>query len=84
METQSFPLKIGEGRRIVLPHEVCERLHIKVGDSVIIAVENQRVTLRTVEDTVAQFQALMRESVPPGTSLVDELIRDRRERSARE
>jgi bifunctional DNA-binding transcriptional regulator/antitoxin component of YhaV-PrlF toxin-antitoxin module len=84
MEPQSFPLKIGEGRRIVLPHDVCETLHVKIGDTVIVSVENERVTLRTVEDTVARFQALMRGSVPVSTSLVDELIQDRRERSARE
>jgi bifunctional DNA-binding transcriptional regulator/antitoxin component of YhaV-PrlF toxin-antitoxin module len=84
MQPQSFHLKIGDGRRIVLPPDVCNSLHLGIGDTVIVAVENDHATLRSVDAAVERFQALVAEKVPTGTSLVDELIAERKENARRE
>jgi AbrB family looped-hinge helix DNA binding protein len=84
METQSYHLKIGDGRRIVLPADVCDSLHLGIGDTVIVAVEENQVTLRSVDSAIARFQALVAQNVPAGVSLVDELIGERRDNARRE
>ena len=84
MQTQTFHLTIGDGRRIVLPADVCENLQLGIGDTVIVAVEDDHVTLRSVDSAIERFQALVAEKVPAGTSLVDELIGERQENARRE
>jgi bifunctional DNA-binding transcriptional regulator/antitoxin component of YhaV-PrlF toxin-antitoxin module len=84
MQSQSFHLKIGDGRRIVLPTDVCDSLQLGIGDTVIVAVEDDHVTLRSVDSAVQRFQALVAEKVPAGTSLVDELIGERQDNARRE
>ena len=84
MHIESFHLKIGDGRRIVLPTDVCDSLRLGVGDTVIVAVEDGHATLRSVDSAVERFQALVAEKVPADVSLVDELIRERRDNARRE
>jgi len=84
MQSQPFHLKIGDGRRIVLPADVCDSLQLGIGDTVIVAVEDDHVTLRSVDSAVERFQALVAEKVSAGTSLVDELIGERQENARRE
>ena len=52
-------------------------MSLDVGDTLIVRVEPERTTLTSVERTVARFQALLAERVPPGYSAVDELISER-------
>ncbi len=84
MTAGSYHVKIGEGRRVVLPSEVCRSMSLGVGDTIIVRVDEDRATLSSVERTVERFQSLLAERIPPGVSLVDELIADREEASLRE
>jgi hypothetical protein len=43
----------------------------------MMEVEDGELRVRSLKAAVAQAQALVRRYVPPGESLVDELIRDR-------
>ena len=84
MQTETYHVRIGDGRRVVLPTEVCKLMSLDVGDTLIVRVEPERTTLTSVERTVARFQALLAERVPPGYSAVDELISEREGASLRE
>lgn len=84
MNQQSFHLKVGDGRRIVLPTEVCRRLSVGIGDEIVLRVEDDHATLSSVDQTIARFQAILAECVPPGVSMVDDLIHERREEAMRE
>lgn len=84
MNSHPYHLKLGEGRRLVLPADVCRGLALGVGDTVIVRLEDDRATLRSVDHTISRFQALLTERVPRERSLVDELIAEREEESLRE
>lgn len=84
MQAQTFHLKIGDGRRVVLPSEVCKSMSLGIGDTLIVRVEPDRTTLSSVERTVARFQSMLAERVPAGYSAVDELIAEREDASLRE
>ena len=84
MQSQPYHIKIGEGRRVVLPSEVCKSMSLGIGDTIIVRVEDNRATLSSVDRTIERFQSLLAERVPPGVSLVDELIAERAEASLHE
>ena len=84
MQAHSYHVKIGEGRRVVLPSEVCKSMSLGIGDTIIVRVEDNRTTLSSVDRTIERFQSLLAERVPQGVGLVDELIAEREEASIRE
>ena len=84
MQAQTFHIRIGNGRRVVLPSEVCKSMSLNVGDTLIVRIEPDRTTLSSVERTVARFQAMLADPVPPGFNAVDELIAEREDAALRE
>ena len=71
--------KIAEGGRVVIPAGYRKSLGVQVGDEVILVLENREVRILTQQRAIEKAQALVRRYVPEGRSLVDELIRERRE-----
>jgi len=49
-------------------------LDVKTGDALILALEGNEVHMFTPREAVRQFQEMVRQYVPDGRSLVDELI----------
>lgn len=84
MQAHTYHLRIGDGRRIVLPSEFCRSLSLDVGDTVIVRVEKDHATLGSVDQTISRFQSLVANHVPPDVSLVDELIAEREDAASRE
>ena len=84
MEGHSFHIKISGGRRVVLPSEACKRLNVDVGDTVVVDVMANAVRVRSLQAVIADVRREAAKYVRPGESLVDELIRERREEAARE
>jgi AbrB family looped-hinge helix DNA binding protein len=82
--TASIWTKLGEGGRLVIPAEIRKILGLKVGDSLLLRVEDSELHIITVEQAWSRAQGIVRRFVPPGESLVDELIADRRAEAARE
>ncbi len=74
---QTYHVRIGDGRRVVLPSALCRSLSIGIGDTMIVRMESDRATLTSVEQTIDRFQSLVAAHVPANVSLVDELIADR-------
>lgn len=83
-EYERYDVHLGERGRLVLPAPVRERLALRDGDRLVLTVEpTGRMILVSLRDQVRKSQGLFRD-VAPEVSLADELIRERREETAKE
>ncbi|AWB26038.1 AbrB/MazE/SpoVT family DNA-binding domain-containing protein (plasmid) [Methylobacterium currus] len=73
-----------EGGTLVLPADLLDELGLQDGDTVVLEVVHGELRVRPRDAVIAGIQALAREYVPDGVSVVDELIADRRAEAARE
>ena len=76
--------KIAAGGRIVIPAEFRRELGAQVGDEVLLRLVGGEIHILTRSQAIRKAQALVRKAVPPGRSLVRELLRERREEASRE
>ena len=76
METR---VQIGKGGRLVVPVKLRKALNIKAGDEIVARLENDSIRLIPMQQAVNLAQKVVRQYVPQGVSLVDELIKARRE-----
>jgi AbrB family looped-hinge helix DNA binding protein len=70
--------KLAEGGRIVIPSEYRQALGLHVGDEVILHLEDGEVRIFTPQQAIKRAQALVRQYVPEGRSLSDELLQERK------
>jgi AbrB family looped-hinge helix DNA binding protein len=77
-------MKMSEGGRVVIPAEIRKTLGINDGDIVLWELVDGEARLTTKRERMRRAQALVREYVPEGVSLVDELVADRRAEAERE
>ena len=70
--------KLVSGGRLQLPVEVRRALSLADGDTVLMEIVDGEIHVRPLRDAVARVQSRLREFVPPGVSLSEELIADRR------
>jgi bifunctional DNA-binding transcriptional regulator/antitoxin component of YhaV-PrlF toxin-antitoxin module len=75
---QQIKTKLEEGGQIVIPPEFLQALGLKVGDTVIIRLEEEEVCIFTSRQAIRKAQELVREYLPEDKSLSDELIAERR------
>ena len=76
--------KLASGGRVVIPAEFRQALGLNEGDVLTLKLEDNEIRLYTFEEGIRRAQALVREFVPEGVSLVDELIAERRREAALE
>ena len=76
--------RVNENGRVVIPTSYRKALGIKAGDEVILRMEDDELRITTMQRRIERAQRLVRKYVKPGTSLVDELIAERREAAKRE
>jgi AbrB family looped-hinge helix DNA binding protein len=81
---QAVRMRVNENGRVVLPAAFRKALDIKPGDEVVGRVEGGEVRITTLKRRIQQAQRRVRRYVKPGTSLAEELIRERREAAKRE
>lgn len=77
-------LRLGPDGRVVIPAAIREALGLSEGDILIASIDNGELNLLTRRAAVRRAQAIVRQFVPEGVSLVDELIEDRRREVERE
>jgi AbrB family looped-hinge helix DNA binding protein len=70
--------RINENGRVVIPASFRKVLGIRVGDEVVLRIEDDELRITTQERRIQRAQRRARQRVKPGTSLVDELIAERR------
>ncbi len=84
-EREQFSVTVGARGRVVLPAALRERLGVGEGDKLVLTVQpDGSVKLVSVRDAVRRARGLFAQLAPPGVSLVDELIAERREEARRE
>jgi AbrB family looped-hinge helix DNA binding protein len=71
--------KISAGGRIVIPAHFRRALGIYHGDQVVLRMEDGEVHISSCAQARRRAREYVRSLVPEGTSLVDELILERRE-----
>jgi len=77
-------MRVNENGRVVIPASFRKALGINVGDEVVLRIEDNELRIMTLKRRVERAQRLVQKHVKPGTSLVDELIAERREAARRE
>jgi AbrB family looped-hinge helix DNA binding protein len=81
--TASTKVSVGPQGRIVIPSDIRRKLEIAPGDVLIAMVEDGRLVLEK-RDTVLRRLRQRFAHIPPGVSLADELISERRAEARRE
>jgi AbrB family looped-hinge helix DNA binding protein len=73
-----YHTKLGEGRRVAIPAEVCRRFGISPGDPVVVEADDGGVRVRSLAAVIREVQDHFARLAPPGMLISEELIRDRR------
>ena len=84
MDITESHTRINENGRVVIPAAFRRALGIQPGETVVLRIENDELRITTLRQRLAKARQLVRKHVPPTTSLVDELIAERREAARRE
>ena len=72
-------MRVNENGRVVIPASFRKQLGICVGDEVVLQIQDDELRITTLKRSIERAQRLVRKHVKSGTSLVDELIAERRE-----
>lgn len=82
--TDIIHIKLGEGRRVAIPADLCKRYGIKPGDPLVLEASDHAMTIRPYDEVIREVQAYFKNVAPSGVILSDELSRDRRAEAKRE
>jgi AbrB family looped-hinge helix DNA binding protein len=77
-------MRINENGRVVIPASFRKRLGIRAGDEVVLRIQDDELRITSLKRNIERAQKLVRKHVKRGTSLVDELIAERREAARNE
>jgi AbrB family looped-hinge helix DNA binding protein len=78
MNINSICTKVTDGGRIVIPAEYRRALKLNVGDDVVLLLEAQEIRILSRKEALQRAKALVRQYVPEGTLLSEELLTERR------
>lgn len=81
---RTYRLDVGKDGSVVLPPEVLQALGTPPGGVIIAELGEETLTLISSMMAIRQLQALVRQYVPPGVSMVDKLLAERRREVALE
>ena len=76
--------RLGEKGRIVIPAEMREAPGMDAGGVLDLRVVDGELRISTMESRLRRAQEWVRQVIPPGVSLADELIAERREAAKHE
>jgi AbrB family looped-hinge helix DNA binding protein len=72
-------VRVSQNGRVVIPASFRRALGIKVGDEVLVRIRDDELRITTQQRRIKRAQRRARRYLKPGTSLVDELLAERRE-----
>lgn len=75
---KSIRTHLNQGGRVVIPAEYRDALGLKPGDDVVLVLEENAIRLVTPHQAVRRAQSFVRQYVPRGRNLTEELLADRR------
>ncbi len=71
-------LTLGPGGRVVIPADVRRRMGVKEGDTLIGAFDGTELKVFSLMELIRRAQETVKGAYPPGYSVVDEFLRERR------
>ena len=84
-DSKVYPLNVDASGRLVLPAETRLRQAAKNGESLVAAEDAEgRLTIKTNGQLLKEIQDYCKAVMPPGESLVDELIAERKREAEHE
>ena len=84
MNQISVKTKVAQGGRIVIPAKFRDAMGLKTGNNVTLTLRDGCLHISTREAAFRRIEEMMKDKIRPGRSVVEELIRERREEAARE
>jgi AbrB family looped-hinge helix DNA binding protein len=84
MNVKESHTRINQNGRVVIPAPFRRALGIQSGDAIVLRIENDELLITTLRQRLAKAQQLVSAHVPAKTSLVDELIAERRKAAKHE
>jgi AbrB family looped-hinge helix DNA binding protein len=75
---QETRARVNENGRVVIPSSFRKALGIQVGDEVVLRIEDDELRITTQQRRIQRAQRRAQQYLKPGTSLVDELLAERR------
>jgi AbrB family looped-hinge helix DNA binding protein len=76
--------RVNENGRVVIPASFRKALGIEVGDEVLLRIEDDELRITTQQRRIQRAQRRARKYLKRGTSLVSELLAERREAARNE
>jgi AbrB family looped-hinge helix DNA binding protein len=76
--------RVNENGRVVIPSSFRKALGIQAGDELVLRIEDDELRITTQQRRIQRAQRRARQHLKPGTSLVDELLAERREAAKHE
>ena len=77
-------MRVSQNGRVVIPASFRKALGINVGDEVLLRVEDDELRITTKQRRIRRAQRRAQNYLKPGTSLVTELLAERREAAKHE
>ena len=79
-----YRVRLAAGGRIVIPAEVRQLLRIQVGEELLLTLDEVGFRVTTYRQAIRQAQSLFAKLKGEGESVVEELLRERRDEAAKE
>lgn len=76
--------KIGQGRRVAIPADLCEQYGIEPGDAVVLEGTDNGIFVRPLKAVIQEVQSFFADAAPTGVLLSEELSADRRREAIQE
>ncbi|MGA8761591.1 MAG: AbrB/MazE/SpoVT family DNA-binding domain-containing protein [Candidatus Sulfotelmatobacter sp.] len=76
--------RVNENGRVVIPSSFRKALGIQIGDEVVLRIEDDELRITTQQRRIQLAQRRARQHLKPGSSLVNELLAERRAAAKRE
>jgi AbrB family looped-hinge helix DNA binding protein len=76
--------RVNENGRVVIPTAFRKALGIEIGDEVVLRIQDDELRITTQQRRIQRARRRARQYVKPGTSLVNELLAERREAAKNE
>jgi AbrB family looped-hinge helix DNA binding protein len=76
--------KIGAGGRVIIPSLMREKLHLSIGDEVIIHLKGEELYITTTEYALLKIQEKVKQRNKKNISLVNDLLNARRVEASHE
>jgi AbrB family looped-hinge helix DNA binding protein len=70
--------RVNENGRVVIPVSFRKALGIEVGDEIVLRIEDDKLRITTQRQRIQRAQRRAKQLLKPGTSLVKELLKERR------